>query len=119
MLRFIFFYLFFFSTLMSAHAEPSPMADPMRPEILYLNEVTSKENKSTVERPKKLILQQTIVSEQRKLAVINGFSLVEGERLKGGYRIMKINDDSVVLKRKNKEFTLYLAGRTNIKELSR
>ena len=99
------------------------LADPTRPE--FFNAETGKltSQKSTngagKKKAKPLILRQTIVSENRRLAIINGFVLTEGERLKGGFLVLRINDDHVILTRGSTELILYLAGKKDIKEVSR
>ena len=122
MIRIILNMLIICSLGFSAHAADKALVDPMRPENLSKpkpKKVIKKVVKTKKKEAKPLILQQTVVSKQRRFAIINGFTLVEGERVKGGFRVFQINDDNVILMRENKEFVLHLAGKANIKELSR
>ena len=95
------------------------LVDPMRPENFSKPKPVKIVKKAVKKERKRLILQQTVVSKERRFAIINGFTLSEGERVKGGFRVFQINDDNVVLMREGKEFVLHLAGSTSIKELSR
>ena len=96
-----------------------PLVDPMRPDNFSREKPKSITKQVVKKQRKRLILQQTVVSPDRRFAIINGFMLSEGERVKGGFRVFQINDDNVILIRNNKEFVLNLAGGMNIKELSR
>jgi len=122
MIRIILKLLIFCSVGFSANAAEQALVDPMRPENFSKPKpvkVIKKVAKVVKKAPKPLILQQTVVSKERRFAIINGYTLVEGERVKGGFRVFQINDDNVILMRENKEFVLHLAGKVNIKELSR
>jgi len=123
MSRIILISLLFYLSLVVAFAAEDALTDPTRPEFYQKPAPVKKSPKvrKSVRRqaPKKLILQQTMISSAKRFAVINGFKLTEGERIKGGYRVLKINDESVVLTRQNHELVLHLAGGTNIKERSR
>ena len=96
-----------------------PLVDPMRPDNFSRAKPKSITKQVVKKERKHLILQQTVVSPERRFAIINGFMLSEGERVKGGFRVFQINDDNVILIRNNREFVLNLAGGKNIKELSR
>lgn len=122
MIRIILNLLIIYSVGSAVNAAEQVLVDPMRPEnfskpkpIKVIKKVIKTKKKSA----KPLILQQTVVSKQRRFAIINGFTLVEGERVKGGFTVFQINDDNVILMREDKEFVLHLAGKANIKELSR
>jgi len=122
MTRIILNLLFIYSIAFSLNAAEQPLIDPMRPENFSKPKpvkVIKKVTKVVKKAPKPLILQQTVVSKERRFAIINGFTLVEGERVKGGFIVFQINDDNVILMRENKEFVLHLAGKANIKEISR
>lgn len=103
----------------TVNAADAPLVDPMRPENLRKPKPAKVVKKVVKKERKRLILQQTVVSKERRFAIINGFTLYEGERVKGGFRVFQINDDNVILMREGNEFVLHLAGRTSIKELSR
>jgi len=122
MIRIILITFIFCSLSLPVIAADEALVDPMRPEN-FSKPKPVKVNKKTVKvvkvKPKPLILQQTVVSKERRFAIINGFTLTEGERVKGGYRVFQINDDNVILVRENKELVLHLAGKADIKELSR
>jgi len=122
MIRIILKLLVFCSIGFSVNAAEQPLVDPMRPENFSKpkpKKVIKKVVKVEKKKAKPLILQQTVVSKERRFAIINGFTLVEGERVKGGFRVFQINDDNVILMREDKELVLHLAGKINIKELSR
>ena len=119
MIRIIINSIIFCSLSLPANAAGLLLVDPMRPENFSKAKPKKIVQKVVKKERKRLILQQTVVSPSRRFAIINGFTLTEGERVKGGFRVFQINDDNVILIRNNKEFVLHLAGGKNVKELSR
>ena len=119
------------SITFSAHAalhsvgiQPIPvvlaMVDPTQPD--FSNKTTAKTSKTVKKKEKnpvlKLSLQQTLVSNKRKFAVINGRTMTIGKKIRGA-KLIKINHDNVVLTYGGKRYTLNLTFPSAIKEVKR
>ena len=63
-------------------------------------------------------LSSTLVTNGRRVAVINGIPLREGERV-GGARVVRISKSKVVLRTANRDITLYLFDASNGKRVRR
>lgn len=87
--------IFLTSLLMSSMA--CSLVDPTRP-VSYAPSVLSE---STFQ------LSSILFSNQRKVAVINGKALIEGELL-GKAKVVKINQDNVLIKNGSKQIQLVL-----------
>ncbi len=96
-----------------AFAVKSPqLTNPMRP-IEYQPVVV---NDKRQESSEKLQLTAVLISAQRSVVVINGKTLQRGDKI-GGYRVVKIETDKVLLKKRQKSLVLRRAG-TGLKKMS-
>ena len=98
-------------------AQLSQFVDPMRP-VRYQAPAgkTSVAEKKLRTDTKDWQLTAVLTSAGRSVAVINGKSLQEGEQL-GGYKLIQIDTDKVVLKNKQGKLVLRRAG-TGLKKIS-
>lgn len=103
------------SLVQTSFAADSVFADPTMPDtgIRHKNGEASNENGIG-----DLQLQQTIIYEKRKVAVINGESLTVGGTIRGA-RLMKIDQSKVDLWYQGKLFTLNLTDPAKIREVRR
>ena len=97
-------------------AQGSRLVDPMRPLQSHSEKVGSV--KSTAEKPaaESLELLAVLTSSDRSVAVINGKLLQKGERI-GGYKLIQISSNQVVLQSKTGKRTLHRSG-TGLKKKS-
>jgi len=97
-------------------AQGNGLVDPMRPLQSYSEKVGSV--KSTAKKPasEPLDLLAVLTSSDRSVAVINGKLLQEGESI-GGYTLIQISSDQVVLQSKTGKRTLHRSG-TGLKKKS-
>lgn len=88
--------------LWAQESDFSAVRDPTAP----LNYISS----STVNAEQQLILNSILISPQRKVAIINGSALREGQIVPGsnGVKIQKISTQSVVLQQTTKTWVLKL-----------
>lgn len=108
----------------SAGIQPIPvvvaMVDPTQPD--FSNKTTAKTTKTLKKKEKSpvsnLSLQQTLISDKRKFAVINGRTMTIGKKIRGA-KLIKINHDNVVLTYSGKRYTLNLTFPSSIKEVKR
>jgi len=98
--------LLLFVDIASAHADDSltGLIDPTRP---YSAGAMSSQSRGG------LVLQSTLVSPRRRLAVINGHAFSVGERI-GGAKIVAIRSYEVILSRAGKQNTLRLVPKLGI-----
>lgn len=105
-----------------AKTNPANLADPTKPDIstvVVKKTKVLKKKKSIKKNPvKRMRLQQTLVSKNRKLAIINGKLLSVGKWIRGA-KVVRITPDYVVLKYQGKPYTLHLTHPKNIKEIKR
>lgn len=96
-------------TLSFVAAQGNRLVDPMRPLQRPSEKVGSL--KSTAEKPasESLQLLAVLTSADRSVAVINGKLLQKGERI-GGYKLIQISSDQVVLQSKSGKRTLHRSG---------
>lgn len=99
-------------------AQPSQFVDPMRP-VHYQSPAkkTSVAERKKRTDTKEWKLTAVLISASRSVAVINGKSLQEGEQL-GGYKLIQIDTDKVILKNRQGTLMLHRAG-TGLKKMSR
>ena len=99
------------------------LADPTRPDF---SQQSSTEKPKPVKKKRKkkknpvssLSLQQTLVSRNRKIAIINGKTMTIGNKIRGA-KLVRINNDHVVLTYEGKQYTLNLTSPSAIKEVKR
>ncbi|MFK5926757.1 MAG: hypothetical protein QM483_09020 [Desulfuromusa sp.] len=97
--------------------QSNQFVDPMRP-VRYQapvgkNSVAEKKQRTDTKEWK---LTAVLISAGRSVAVINGKSLQEGEQL-GGYKLIQIDTDKVILNNKQEKLVLRRAG-TGLKKIS-
>ena len=98
----------------SASANNNKLSDPTKP-INYWAWYNSTQNTS-VKISTKLNLQSILISENRKTAVINSQTAVEGARIHGA-NIIAINKNNVVINHNGYKQTLHLPKTTAVKKL--
>ncbi|MDH3326504.1 MAG: hypothetical protein OEM38_07295 [Gammaproteobacteria bacterium] len=109
-------------TVMAAETNPLviAMTDPTKPD--YSDSSSQRKSKAAKTKTKsplsKLSLQQTLISNRRKNAIINGKTMGIGEKIYGA-KLVKINSNNVELIYNGKRFTLNLTFPSNIKEVKR
>lgn len=117
----LFISIFFVSTLSIASTSKQKLilSDPTRPDLAKLRTNRKNTTANGINRSQinKLRLQQTFISQFKKIAVINGKSMTVGNNIRGA-KLIKINSNNVVLNRKGKFFTLHLTFSSDIKEVS-
>lgn len=91
----------------------SPLKDPTRPPTLK----QVKKPPKAARKPLRWVLGSTLVSGQRRTAVINGRVLSVGERIAGA-RVLEIQPSRVRLRRNGRDITLVLL-KQNVKRPSR
>jgi len=84
------------------------IADPTRPPAWLGNSIQAAPQQSAGQS---YLLQQILVSEQRRLAIINGELVSEGQSIQNA-RVVNISFDKVVLRVGSKKKTLTLAPET-------
>jgi len=100
------------------------LVDPTRPdhaaptEPLVKPKLKKKKKKKQKNPIKSLSLQQTLVSQNRKIAVINGKRMTIGKTIRGA-KLVRINFESVELIYRGKRYTLSLTSPSDIKEVKR
>lgn len=95
-------------------AAAAGLTDPMRPPAGYQSSRPAA--KGGADKKGRLDLQSVLVSEVRRVAVIDGVALSPGEWHRG-VQLVKVKPDAVVLKRRNgKRFELKLTS--GIKKMS-
>lgn len=103
-------------------ADPLPVfVDPTRPADFAeppRKSLVSEPKKPVVIQRKPLKLSQTIISDTRKLAYINGIAFREGQRVRG-MAIVDINKNSVTMRKGNEETVLFITEPAQIKEYKR
>lgn len=87
--------------------------DPMRPP-----EYMASSGPQKIELQQPLILQMVLVSGERKFAVINSKAVTEGGVIYGA-KVVSINSDHVVVKRKGKVVDLRMNSIKNVKGMAR
>ncbi|MDH5217713.1 MAG: general secretion pathway protein GspB [Gammaproteobacteria bacterium] len=100
-----------FASVLNA-AGLSSLSDPTQPDINLTPDNRDKTNKGLFS------LQQTIVSPQRKAAIINGKVMQIGDRI-GDATLISISADKVFLQRQRKLIELRLITQHGIKEANR
>ena len=80
--------------LLIVFAGQSVLADPTRPPA-WVKEIPTQEKE--VADPETYQLQQILISDSRRLAIINGEVVATGEKLAGA-QVIKIDTDMVVIK---------------------
>jgi hypothetical protein len=88
----------------------SGFGDPTRPTSLSEPEP---EQARVVQGPR-WRLQSTLVADQRRLAVINGRTVVQGARVDGA-RLLEVRQDGVTLEADGERIDVRLPGAMNIK----
>ena len=88
--------------------------DPTRPTSLSEPEP---ERERAVEGPR-WRLQSTLVADQRRLAVINGRTVVQGSHVDGA-RLVEVRQDGVTLEADGRRIDVRLPGAMNIKRSGR
>ena len=101
----------------------SKLVDPTRPDYIKLKSATKANASKSKKRNRKtsihkLKLQQTIISQFKKVAVINGKRLTIGKSIRGA-KLIGINENNVVMRYKNRIHTLHLTFSSDIKEVER
>ena len=97
-------------------AQESRLVDPMRPLQSYSEKVGSVKSTAKKPAPESLELLAVLTSSDRSVAVINGKLLQKGERI-GGYKLIQISSDQVVLQSKTGKRILHRSG-TGLKKKS-
>lgn len=92
----------------------SGFGDPTRPTSLSEPEP---ERERVVEGPR-WRLQSTLVADQRRLAVINGRTVVQGSQVDGA-RLVEVRQDGVTLEADGQRIDVRLPGAMNIKRSGR
>lgn len=92
----------------------SGFGDPTRPTSLSEPEP---ERERAVEGPR-WRLQSTLVADQRRLAVINGRTVVQGSQVDGA-RLVEVRQDGVTLEADGRRIDVRLPGAMNIKRSGR
>ena len=100
------------------------IADPTQPD--FARNTPPKKTKTVKSKGKRkrkspipqLSLQQTLVSNKRKFAVINGRTMTIGKKIRGA-KLIRINHNNVVLTYGGKRYTLNLTFPSAIKEVKR
>ncbi len=93
-------------------AMATPLSDPTRPPTAQ-----AVSSHKAVRKQPRWTLSSTLVSAQRRTAVINDRVVSVGEKINGA-RVMAIDSDSVHLRRRGSDITLVLL-RKNVKRPSR
>ena len=99
------------------------LVDPTQPDFsqsppVKKTNVVKKKKKSNRNPVSKLNLQQTLISNSRSFAVINGKRMTLGKKIRGA-KLIKISHDSVELIYGGKRYTLNLTFPSGIKEVKR
>lgn len=81
--------------------------DPFNFAAVKPPEKPAEEAKSPEEPPVSFTLRATLVGRERSLANLDGQILAEGGEL-NGYRLVKIDEDEVVLEKEGKQLTVFL-----------
>ncbi len=109
-------------TVAETNTKSIKLADPTKPDLtttVVKKPKVLKKKKTLKKNPiKRMRLQQTLISKNRKLAIINGKLLSVGKWIHGA-KVTSITPDYVVLKYQGKPYTLHLAYPKNIKEIKR
>ena len=87
--------------------------DPMQPPE-YM--VSTEKEKVSLSQP--LVLQMVLMSETRKIAVINGTTVEEGAVVSGA-KVISISKEKVIVRRKGKIVDLMMSSIKNIKGMAR
>ena len=95
-------------------AKLDQFVDPMRP--LHYQTSLSQQAKAEGVTTKDWTLTAVLISAERSVAVINGKTLQQGETI-GGYRLVKIMPDKVLLKNGQRKLVLRRTG-TGLKKMS-
>ncbi len=99
-LFYLLIFLFFQNFTYADNSERDPFLPLVSPEGKLIN-ISYKISFSEIK------LEAIIYSKDKPLAIINGNLYKEGEKI-GEYKIVKINEDKVVLKKGKEEFNLML-----------
>jgi len=124
--------LLILSTNLSAVESLKKLPDPTRQDVIVAKPVVAekkiekkvKKAKKAKKRPKKkpfsslYALQQILISDLRKFAVVNGKTVFKGDYISGA-KVMKINSDNIVLLVNGIPRSLYLTARYDLKEVRR
>jgi len=125
MFKFSYLTLILFSTSLMANESIKTLPDPTRRDVVVaepikpLKEVKKrKKNRPKKQIPPQFVLQQTLISEVRKTAVVNGKTISIGDQINGA-KVLQVNSDNVVLLLKGIPRSVYLTSRIDIKETRR
>jgi len=135
MVKLYYILLLLFSTTVAAQTTVNRLPDPTRQDVIIPEPVKkpaplkkaikkvkkakkARKNRIKKRKPIHYTLQQTLVSEFRKTAVVNGEVVMVGDFVRGA-KIIKIDSDSVVMLVSGIPKTLYLTSRLSIKEAKR
>lgn len=91
-----------------AWAEPG-LGDPTQPTAL--SEPGSEQRAAALPRWR---LQSTLIADDRKVAVINGRALAQGERIEGA-TLLEIRSDGVTLQQDGQKLDLRLPGKVDVR----
>lgn len=94
----------------AAAAAQSGLGDPTRPTALAEPDAPG----SAAAQGPRWRLQSTLVADTRRVAVINGRMVAQGERVDGA-RLVEIRPDGVTLEHEGQRITLRLPGAVNIR----
>ncbi|HUR40514.1 MAG TPA: general secretion pathway protein GspB [Verrucomicrobiae bacterium] len=87
----------------------SGFGDPTRPTAL-----AEPDESETAVRGPRWRLQSTLVADQRRIAVINGRAVAQGERVDGA-RLVEVRQDGVTLEHEGQRIGIRLPGVIDIK----
>lgn len=115
----IFFLLTLFFACGAVASKLSNLPDPTRPDSGVVKKSMSNVGENRGDAAKNMFsLQQTIVSPERKTAVINGKALSIGDKI-GGATLISISNNKAFLQWKQDLIELDLVSQRGIKEASR
>jgi len=90
------------------------LPDPTKRDVIVAEPVKPlkkiKKNQPEKQMPPQFILQQTLISEMRRTAVVNRETISVGDHISGA-KVLQINSDNVVLLLKGIPRSIYLTSR--------
>ncbi len=125
MIKISYLSLMLFSATLVANESLKTLPDPTRRDVVVVESVKPLKNAKNIKknRPKiqispQFVLQQTLIAEMRRVAVVNGKTILLGDHINGA-KVLQVNSDNVVLLHEGIPRSIYLTSRIDIKETNR